>query len=119
MYGFICFTKVKLTLTKIIFREENENFISFSNRFSIFTSVNAQDSTSNKIAVLPFISNGIDLASVQTAESILRMELSNESTIRCDFREKNSCSSWNEDCTDEDCAKEVGEKLECKTGFAL
>ena len=81
---------------------------------SIFTSVNAQDTTSNKIAVLPFISNGIDLASVQTAESILRMELSNASTMAVISEKKTLEALGNEDCSDEDCAKEVGEKLNAK-----
>jgi TolB-like protein len=81
---------------------------------SIFTSVNAQDTTSNKIAVLPFISNGIDLASVQTAESILRMELSNASPMSVISEKKTLAAIDNEDCSDEDCAKEVGGKLNAK-----
>ena len=82
--------------------------------FSIFMSIKAQDSTSNKIAVLPIISNGIDLASVQTAESILRMELSNASTMNIISEKKTLTALGNEDCTDEECAKEIGEKLDAK-----
>ena len=81
---------------------------------SIFISVKAQDSTSNKIALLPLISNGIDLASVQTAESILRMELSNASTVSIISEKKTLAALGNEECTDEECAKEVGEKLNAK-----
>ena len=81
---------------------------------SIFISVKAQDTTINKIALLPLISNGIDLASVQTAESILRMELSNASTISIISEKKTLAAIGNEDCTDEECAKEIGEKLNAK-----
>jgi TolB-like protein len=81
---------------------------------SIFISVKAQDTTINKIALLPLISNGIDLASVQTAESILRMELSNASTINIISEKKTLAALGNEDCTDEECAKEIGEKLNAK-----
>jgi hypothetical protein len=41
----------------------------------------AQNIQPDKIVVLPLISNGIDLPSVQTAESILRMDLSKESKM--------------------------------------
>jgi len=81
---------------------------------SIFIPVIAQDSTSNKIAVLPIISNGIDLASVQTAESILRMELSNVSTMNIISEKKTLAILGNENCTDEDCAKEIGDKLNAR-----
>lgn len=81
---------------------------------SMFLSTKAQDTMSNKIAVLPFISNGIDLASVQTAESILRMGLSNASTMSIISEKKTLAALGNEDCTDEECAKEIGEKLNAK-----
>lgn len=81
---------------------------------SIFTFTKAQDTTSNKIAVLPFISNGIDLAYVQTAESILRMELGKASTMSVVSEKKTLNALGNENCTDEECAKEVGEKLNAK-----
>ena len=48
---------------------------------SIVISLRAQDTTSNKIAILPFIAKGIDPASVQTAESIFRMDLSKISSL--------------------------------------
>ncbi len=81
---------------------------------SIFLSTKAQDTTSNKIAVLPLISNGIDLASVQTAESILRMELSKASTMDIISEKKTLAALGNEECADEDCAKAVGKKLNAK-----
>lgn len=63
---------------------------------------------------MPFISNEIELVSVQTAESILRMELSNASTMAVISEKKTFAALGNEDCSDEDCAKEVGEKLKAK-----
>jgi len=81
---------------------------------SIFISVKAQDTTINKIALLPLISNGIDLASVQTAESILRMELSKASTMSIISEKKTLAALGDEECADEECAKETGEKLEAK-----
>jgi TolB-like protein len=81
---------------------------------SIFFSIKAQDTTINKIVLLPLISNGIDLASVQTAESILRMELSNASTMNVVSEKKTLTALGNEDCADEECAKQIGEKLDAK-----
>lgn len=73
--------------------------------------INAQDINSKKIAILPFVSNGIDEVSVQTAESILRMELGKESTAQI-ISERKTLSALNvETCADEECAKEIGEKL--------
>ena len=47
----------------------------------LYPNLFAQDTLQKTTVVLPIISNGIDLASVQTAESILRMELGNEKNI--------------------------------------
>jgi len=74
----------------------------------------AQDNQTEKIVVLPLVSNGIDLASVQTAESILRMELGKASTMSIISEKKTLAAIGNEDCTDEECAKEIGEKLDAK-----
>jgi hypothetical protein len=81
---------------------------------SVFIFVKAQDTTINKIALLPLISNGIDLASVQTAESILRLELSKASTMSIISEKKTLAALDNQDCTDEECAIGIGEKLEAK-----
>ena len=76
--------------------------------------INAQDINSKKIAILPFVSNGIDEVSVQTAESILRMELGKESTAQI-ISERKTLSVLNgETCADEECAREIGEKLEAQ-----
>jgi len=61
--------------------------------------------------VLPIISNGIDEASIQTAESILRMELGNEENIKLVSERITIDAIGDEDCIDEECAKEIGEKL--------
>jgi TolB-like protein len=82
--------------------------------FSIFISANAQDSTSIKVALLPIISNGIDYTSVQTAESILRMELGNQKNLDVVSERKTLTALDGNDCTDEECAKIIGNKLEAK-----
>lgn len=78
---------------------------------SIYISAKAQDTTSNRIVVLPFISNGIDPFSVQTSESILRMELSKHSNTGIVSEKKTLAVIGNEGCTDEECAKLIGQKL--------
>ena len=78
---------------------------------SIFISLKAQDTTVHKIAVLPIISNGIDPAYVQTSESILRMDLSNQKNLDVIIERKTLDALGDEGCADEECAKQVGEKL--------
>ncbi|MEO8232118.1 MAG: hypothetical protein ABI638_07530 [Ignavibacteriota bacterium] len=78
---------------------------------SIFASANAQETKSKKIVLLPLISSGIEYNSVKTAESILRMELSNKENLIV-VSEKNTLAALgNDDCEDEDCAKLIGEQL--------
>lgn len=79
--------------------------------FIAYISIPAQDVEKKTTVLLPVISNGIDLASVQTAESILRMELSNEKSISLISEKKTLAATGNENCSDEDCAKIIGEKL--------
>jgi TolB-like protein len=64
--------------------------------------------------LLPIISNGIDLASVKTAESILRMELSKQSTLTVITQKRTLEAVGNESCSDEECAKDIGQKLDAK-----
>jgi len=78
---------------------------------SIYISVKAQDTTLNRMVVLPFISNGIDPFSVQTSESILRMELSKHNNASIVSEKKTLAVIGNEGCTDEECAREIGQKL--------
>jgi TolB-like protein len=79
-----------------------------------FINVPAQNPESDKIVVLPIISNGIDLASVKTAESILRMELSKQSTLTVITQKRTLETVGNENCSDEECAKDIGQKLDAK-----
>ena len=85
--------------------------ISFLIVFSFTTTFFAQETIQKTTVVLPLISNGIDLASVQTAESILRMELSNEKKLNIVSEKKTLATLGNEDCYDEECAKLIGEQL--------
>jgi hypothetical protein len=78
---------------------------------SIYISAKAQDTTLNRMVVLPFISNGIDPFSVQTSESILRMELSKHNNASIVSEKKTLAVIGNEGCTDEECAREIGQKL--------
>ena len=77
----------------------------------LYPNLFAQDTLQKTTVVLPIISNGIDLASVQTAESILRMELGNEKNIGLVSEKKTFTAIGNDDCTDDECAKLIGEKL--------
>jgi hypothetical protein len=79
--------------------------------FSLNTFVNAQESTSKKIILLPLISNGVDFNSVQTAESLLRMELGNQNSLNVVSEKKTLNTLGNDNCDDEDCAKIIGEQL--------
>lgn len=85
--------------------------------FSLFVVISfcassfAQEVTPKTTALLPIISNGIDEASVLTAESILRMELANEKNIELISEKKTLEIIGKEDCLDEECAKLIGEKL--------
>ena len=79
---------------------------------SIFFNLYSQDTTKIKLALLPIISEGIDLVSVNTAESILRMELAKENKVSL-INERTMLSVLNNEvCNDEECAKDIGEKLD-------
>lgn len=75
------------------------------------TNLSAQENVQRTTVVLPIISNSIDEASVQTAESILRMELANEKNINLISEKKTLTAIGNEDCADEECAKQIGQLL--------
>jgi len=79
---------------------------------SIVISLRAQDTTSNKIAILPFIAKGIDPASVQTAESIFRMDLSKISSLEIISEKKVHAAIGDTDCSDQECAVEIGQRLD-------
>jgi len=78
---------------------------------SLVIPVKANDSTFVKIAVLPFVSNEIDLDSVQTAESLLRMNLGKVSSLDVISERKVLQAIGNIECADQECAIEIAEKL--------
>jgi TolB-like protein len=86
--------------------------IIYINLLIIFTiSAAAQEISQRDIAILPFISNGVDEASTITAESILRLELGKQKDVNL-ITEKRTLRPLNDEfCTDEECAKLIGEKL--------
>ena len=88
-----------------------KTLISFLLVLSIFASANAQETKSKKIVLLPLISSGIESNSVNTAESILRMELSNRDNLTVISEKKTLAALGNDYCEDEDCAKLIGEQL--------
>jgi len=79
--------------------------------FSFCASSLAQEVTAKTTVLLPIFSNGIDEASVLTAESILRMELTNQKRLEIVSEKKTLAAIGNEQCLDEECAKLIGEKL--------
>lgn len=72
----------------------------------------AQDTTPRKIALLPITSSGIDLASVRTSESILRMELESHENINLVSEKKTLNASKDSFCDEAECAQDIGKKLE-------
>ncbi len=74
--------------------------------------LHAQDSIQRKVALLPIISNGIDVASTITVESILRMELGKQNSVILLTEKKTLRPLDGEICNDEECAKSIGKKLE-------
>lgn len=78
----------------------------FATLFSI-----AQIKTNYKLALLPFSTKGTDELSIQTAESILKLEIEKQSTINL-IREKEINNALQSDiCDDIECAIEVGKQL--------
>ena len=73
--------------------------------------IKAQDTASKKIAVLPFVANDIDQASIQTAESIFRMDLEKVITKEIISEKKTREEIGENECTDQECAKSLGEIL--------
>ena len=72
-----------------------------------FISTYSQDHPEKKIAILPFYSNGLDEVSIQTAESILRLEISKISPMDIvSARRTNEVLNDNE-CSEVDCALDI------------
>ncbi|MHB8581361.1 MAG: hypothetical protein ACYDA4_16070 [Ignavibacteriaceae bacterium] len=75
------------------------------------TQIFAQSQSLPSIAVLPFSSNGIDSISVQTAESILTLELTNRTKLNVISLTPNNDSLYYSGCMDSKCAAEIGRKI--------
>lgn len=73
-----------------------------------------QEYNTKTIVLLPVISDGIDDASIRTAESILRMELSKEESIKLVPERITIDAIGDEDCTDGECAKRIGKQLKAE-----
>ncbi|MDY0081574.1 MAG: hypothetical protein RBR74_00195 [Ignavibacteriaceae bacterium] len=89
-----------------------KSLIHFFTLVLLAASLNAQETQIRKIALLPLTSIDVDYGSMQTSESILRMELSNNENISLISRNKIISVMSDEICEDADCAIEIGEKLE-------
>jgi hypothetical protein len=69
--------------------------------------MNAQDSSLSGIAILPFHSNGIDDAYIQTSESILYVEINKLSRMDIISSKRTKDALSDEECIDSDCAIEL------------
>jgi len=76
-----------------------------------FYPLKGQDNTSSKIAILPFNANGIDAVYIETAESILRLEIGKLTTMDIISVKRTLDALSGSDCKDNDCALEIGKKL--------
>lgn len=87
-------------------------FVSISVLFLLASSWNyAQETSSQKLVIVPLNSIGIEPAYVQTAESILRMEINRISTLDI-ISERRTREVMEDDyCDDTECAMEFGNAL--------
>ncbi len=77
----------------------------------------AQVKTNYKLAILPFSSKGVDEISIQTAESILKLEIERQSSINI-IREREINNALQSDiCDDIECAVEIGKKVQSDRVF--
>jgi len=74
-------------------------------------SVKSQDTITGRIAILPFESVGIDPVYIQSAESILRLELGRETTMDIISEKRTKSALPDSDCVDIQCAIKVGQSL--------
>ncbi|MHB1685771.1 MAG: hypothetical protein ACYCVH_00090 [Ignavibacteriaceae bacterium] len=78
--------------------------------FGLFAA-NAQETATQTIAILPFSSNGIDSVSIQTAESILNLELNKRTKMNVVDLTQTNDSLFISGCMDSKCAVEIGKKV--------
>ena len=98
------------TNINLTFGVDMKTLLIFTLSLISFLNLNAQQTNSKKIAVLPIVSKGLNPADIQTAESILRMELSKQN-MNVITEKKTREAMGNESCEDEECAEEIGKKL--------
>ena len=80
--------------------------------FSFSNILFSQNTPTKKIAILPFHAIGVDEISVQTAESILRLEIGRLSTMDIVSEKRIVQTLGNDTCVDLNCAVEIGKNLE-------
>ncbi len=78
---------------------------------SIIENIAAQDTTLQKIAVLPLNSNGIDNVTIQTAESILNIAIAKQNKMEVIPLTKSMDSISIFNCMESRCAVEIGKKV--------
>ena len=71
----------------------------------------AQHNSAGSIAVLPFSVNGVDPVSVQTAESILRLEIGKISSYDLISEKRIKEVTGDSACGEEECAAKIGKRL--------
>lgn len=76
-----------------------------------FSTVKAQETADNSLAVLPFQSIGINDNDMLVAHSILRVEINKQSSFSLISEKETAAALAGEICADKDCAVEIGSKL--------
>jgi hypothetical protein len=79
--------------------------------FISITTANGQDSLYSGIAILPFHSNGIEPVYIETAESILQIEISKFGRMKVISTKHTKDALSDEVCVDSECALEIGKEL--------
>lgn len=78
--------------------------------------ISAQVKTDYKLAVIPISSKGVDELSIQTAESILKLEIERQSSINI-IRKREINNALQSDFDDIECAIDVGKRIKAEKVF--
>jgi hypothetical protein len=84
---------------------------------NVFLTTIIAQTSSSRIAILPFRSNGIDPVYVETAESILRTEIGKLSSRDIISQKKVADALEGKSCSESDCALDIGKKLNATEVF--
>jgi hypothetical protein len=79
---------------------------------SLCAPVSGQGVTAERIAILPFRAIGLDESTAQSAESILRLEIGRLGAMELVSEKRTDRETGSGACTDQECAVEVGRKLD-------